>query len=455
MGNRLEFPEVALGLAQAGLVMVPLNPRMSAPEAEFILRHCHAEAIVLDETYAAVVASYIDETRPVVISLGGSEVGRAYEEELQEASPRDLGAVVPEIEPFVIAYTSGTSGRPKGVMISHRSRCLTFSCIAAEVGLHPGSRTVAVAPLYYGAGFAWAFAALYTGGSIAVMPEFEPEQLLRTLDDARAQGVFLVPTHAHMIRELPETVRRSYKLAELRHFYFNAAPMPQELKIWVASEFPHVGFYEFYGSTEAGNVTALRPEDQLRKLNCAGPPWQLTEVRLIGADGMPVDGPGTGQLFSRSPFLMNGYLDDPAATSAATTADGFFTAGDIANVDEEGYLYIVGRADDMIITGGMNVFPRDVEGAILRHGGVAEVAVVGLSSEKWGQEVCAFVVPRKGEHLDAASLDAHCRRELAAYKVPKRYELLEQLPRNSGGKVLLRELRARFASVKETARSDR
>jgi long-chain acyl-CoA synthetase len=354
---------------------------------------------------------------------------------------------VDETEPFTICYTAGTTGKPKGVMISHRSRSLTFYATALEWGLGPGRRTLAVAPMYHGAGFAFAYAAVFTGGSVSMLRAFDPEALLRMVASFRAHTVFLVPTHLQLLRSLGEATIRSYDVSTLETIYVNAAPMPQELKVWTIATFPHVGLHELYGSTEASIVTDLRPADQLRKQRCVGPPWFMTEIRLVDAAGAPVGVGKPGELYSRSPFVFRGYLDDPDATAAATTADGFVSAGDIAVVDDEHYVYIVDRVRDMIITGGVNVYPREVEEVLREHPAVADVAVIGRPDDTWGERVVAVVVARPATATAATELIDFCRGRLAGFKIPKEIVYVEGLPRSAAGKVLKRELRARLGTA--------
>jgi long-chain acyl-CoA synthetase len=198
--------------------------------------------------------------------------------------------------------------------------------------------------------------------------------------------------------------------------------------------------HELYGSTEAGVVTNLRPPDARRKAGSVGHPWFATQVRIVGPDGQPV-APGTpGELYSRSPYLMNGYHENPAATAACTTDDGFLTSGDIVVADEEGFISIVDRVKDVIITGGVNVYPRDVEEVLLTHDGIVEAAVVGEPDEHWGERVVAYLVCRG--QIETVALDGHLRARLAGYKVPKEFKVVAALPRNAAGKVLKRELRS-------------
>jgi len=443
-GNRLEYPEIAAGIARVGMQMVPINPRLVTGEADYIVQHSESRAIVLDDSLSEMMAPVVSaHPAKLVLSIGGTQLGTRYEVALGAASPADAGIEVAESEPFCVAYTSGTTGRPKGVEISHRSRSLTFYGTALEWGLGPGRRTIAVAPMYHGAGFAFGYGALHVGGELWMLRSFDAEALLAMIDASRAQSVFLVPTHAQMIRSLGEAAIGRHDLSSLETLYFNAAPMPHPLKVWVSEAFPAVGLHELYGSTEAGIVSNCRSADVLRKPGSVGPAWLMTEVRVVDDDGVPVGPGGTGELFSRSPYLMNGYLKDPEATAACTTEDGFLTSGDVARVDEDGFLYIVDRKKDMIISGGVNIFPREIEDVLVTHASVREVAVVGLPSEKWGEEVAAFVVA--GSPVVTADLDTYCRDALAGFKVPRRYEFVESLPRNAAGKILKRELREKYA----------
>lgn len=440
LGNRLEFPEVATGIAKAGLVMVPLNPRLTGPEAQYILEHSGARALVIDGALGSIVSDAAQTHDLQVLAMEPDTLGDDYEAALAAATATDPGIVVDESEPFCITYTSGTTGKPKGVLISHRSRVLTIYMSALEYGLGTGRVSAAVAPMYHGAGFAFGFAPVFTGGTVTMLNRWNPAEFLDLVERDHVQSAFLIPTHAQALRALGQDQVAARDLSSLDTLYFNAAALPWPLKQWVMETFPDVGVHELYGSTESGIITNLRPADMRRKPGSVGHPWYMTEVRVVDETGEPVP-PGTpGELFSRSPFLMNGYLDNPEATAACTTEDGFVTCGDIVVVDDEGYISIVDRKKDLIISGGTNVYPREIEEVLAAHPCVVESAVVAEPDETWGETVVCHVVLKEGSPLDVAALEAHCRESLAGYKIPRRWYATPALPRNAGGKVVKRDL---------------
>ncbi|MFS3126877.1 class I adenylate-forming enzyme family protein [Nocardioides sp. Bht2] len=445
-GNRIEYFEIATALAKVGMPMVPLNSRNSATDNAYILGHSQARAIIVDP----VLAPNVDLSSGglgLVLCLDVAPFGEDYEHFLSSHAPYPEHPDVGGDDTFCITYTSGTTGRPKGVELSHTGRVLTAYGAAIDYGLGPGKVTMAVAPLYHGAGFSFGFAGPQLGGQVHVMRSWDPELFLRMLEESRTNTVFLVPTHAQQIRRVVDSPADSYDLSALETLYFNAAALPVELKEWVHRAFPGVGIHELYGSTECSIVTDLRPGYSLAKAGSVGHPWFMTEVRLLDDAGQDVAAGVPGELFARSPLLMKGYLNDPEATAEATTADGFVTVGDIAVRDDEGFISIVDRKKDMIIAGGVNIFPREIEEVAARHDDVDEVAVVGVPDATYGERIAAFVVPRKGATVDTGLLEEHVRSSVARYKVPREWHVVEALPRNAGGKILKRQIRDDYVRV--------
>ena len=369
-------------------------------------------------------------------------LGEDYEGWLAAAADTPPDARVAETDAFAMHYTAGTTGKPKGVLVSHRSRALTFFGMAVEYGCYgPDDRALGIAPMFHGAGLAFALAPVFFGGFCRILPRFDPEESLRLLAEGGFGTTFLVPTHFNAIFNLPQaTLDRHRRPAGLRTIVSNAAPLAQAAKERIVDYFGEGILHETYGSTEGGIVTNLRPADQLRKQQCVGLPFAHTEVRLLDDDGLPVAQGDVGELYSRSPYLFNGYWNRPDATAEALR-DGWLSVGDLARRDEEGYIYLVDRKKDVIISGGVNVYPREVEECLHAHPDIAEAAVVGVPDDYWGEAVKAFVVARAGAALDADAVLSHCTPRLAGYKLPKTVSFIDALPRNAAGKVLKRDLR--------------
>lgn len=440
-GNRLEYPEIVAGLSKAGLIAVLINPRSVSREIEYFINHSGSKGLVVEESLSNLVKDCIDKINvEEILNLDGNEIGLNYEKTILKQPKFDPYVYVDEREPFKICYTSGTTGEPKGITISHRSRCLVFMATALEWGLGPSKTTIAVAPMYHGAGFAFNYGALYTGGQLIIQRKYDPLQLLELIEKHKPDSIFLVPAHAIQLRELGEKTIDKYDTTSLSCLYFNAAPLPQELKLWVIDRFPTAGLHELYGATETAIVTNLRPEFQKEKERCVGPPWFFNQVELLNDKGEEVEVGEQGELFAKSPFLMNGYWNDEKTTLENTNERGFFTVGDMAIKDEDGFYYIVDRKKDIIISGGTNISPREIEEVLLEVDGIIDVAVVGEKSEKWGEAVTAVIVKNVKE-INIEKIEDYCRKNLSSYKIPKSFRFVESLPRNASGKILKRVIK--------------
>jgi long-chain acyl-CoA synthetase len=437
--NCIEYPELVCGLSDAGGVVATLSPRLTAREVAEACDDCGARFVVAHPAAADTVAAARFRTVERVIALGDE-----YEAWIAAASPTAPLVGLDETDPFTLVYSSGTTGKPKGIVISHRSRVLTFHGMAMEYGCYgPDDLQLGIAPMAHGAGFAFIMASLYFGGTVDVLPKFDPELVLRKLGSAPFTGVFMVPAHFHAIfgAEKPVLERWRGSFGALRTIMSNASALPYATKQHIVGYWGEGLLHETYGSTEAGVVTNLRPADQLSRRASVGRAFALNEIRLLDDDGREVAPGEIGELYSRSPYLFEGYFGRPEET-AACMRDGWVSAGDLARQDEDGYFYIVDRKKDMVITGGYNVYPREIEEQLHQHPEVLEAAVIGVPDERWGEALVAFVVPRAQGGAAAGELERHCRERLAGYKVPKRFLHAGALPRNAGGKVLKNELRA-------------
>ena len=434
-GNCIEYLELVAGAAQAGIPLATINPRLSPREVAGICDDAEARVLFVDADRAELAR---DTDFASVEQL--FVIGDDLERRLGGVRPRAHLDPVHEWDTFTIPYTSGTTGKPKGVLVSHRSRILQFYGMASEYGCYsPDDRFLGFTPLCHGGGLAFSIASIYLGGQLDLLSRFDPEEVMRRLDEGEATGVFMVPTHFHAIFGLEKPVLAKHSKRTLKSIISNAAALPQTTKEQIVGHFGDGILHETYGSTEAGIVCNLRPADQLRKERCVGQPFTSTEVRLLDDDGEVAPGE-VGELFSNSPFLFNGYWRKPRETAGAFRG-GWVSVGDMARRDEEGYIYIVDRKKDMVISGGVNIYPREVEEELLRHPDILDAAVVGVPDPRWGESLKAFVVLRAGLRMNAEELADFCEGRLARFKIPRTVETLPALPRNAYGKVLKGELK--------------
>ena len=434
--NCIEYVELVAGLSQVGVAAATVNPRLSETEITAICDDAQARFLFVDSANSELAHSCDFATVERIIEFGAS-----YEDWLVAANPNQTIPCVAEWLPFTIPYTSGTTGRPKGVLVSSRSRVLTFSGMGIEYGCYSAKdRFLASAPLCHGAGMAFPLASVYFGGYTHLLDTFNPETVLRELSKDRISGVFMVPTHFHAIFSLEPGTLAALREYELRSIISNAAPLSQETKEQIVEYFGEGLLHETYGSTEGGIVTNLQPPDQLRKQKCVGLPFPATEVSIRNEQGGECVPNEVGELFSLSPYLFNGYWQRPEETEKALQ-EGWCTVGDLARRDEEGYIYIVDRKKDMVITGGMNVYPREIEDVLIRHPDIVEAAVIGVADDRWGESLKAFIVTGSGRSLPSDDLIAFCADRLAKFKIPRNFVRIAALPRNAGGKILKTALR--------------
>jgi long-chain acyl-CoA synthetase len=434
--NRLEYIELVAGLSSAGVTCATIGPAAPGPEMRFICEDSRARILFVDQALAAQALESIPPNVERVVVME-----RDYEALLADASAERQDAQVTEHDIFSVPYTSGATGRPKGVMLSHRGRVLACYAMASEHGCYgPDDRAVATTPMFHGAGFLMALAPIFFGGSVTLLPRFDIEALLSAIETTQATSAYMVPTHFAALFAMGAAARR-FDVRSLKAVISGTAPLAQSMKADIIAHFGEGRLYERYGTTETNIACALRPKDQLRKIACVGQALPATHLRVLDDDGKDLQPGEVGELAVASPYLFSGYLNLPEVTERSMRGDWFVT-GDLARIDDEGYVYIVDRKNDMIITGGENVYPREIEEILLSHPAVAECAVAGLPHAYWGEQVTAWVVLRPGQHVDDSALINLCRERLSAYKAPKDIRFVSALPRNSMGKILRRELRA-------------
>ena len=440
--NRLEYPEIVAGLADYGLVVATLNPRMAAPELVTILSDCRPALVLIDPNLKAL-EEVARATGVSIIAFGDD-----YDACLEGDAPSGHPPAVPEWASFSICYTSGTTGAPKGVQLSHRSRALIAMASAVEYGCFGiDDRFLSLSPLYHGAGLAFALAAISFGGTCVLFNSADGAQIIDRLAQGDITGVFMVPTHFKRIYDLPVGALEGFAERHgLKTIISNAAALAQRFKELTEQHFGPGLLHETYGSTEGGIITNIRPADILRKPGSVGTPFVNMEVEIRRDDGSLCAPGELGVLYCRGPYTFNGYLNRPDATAEAIK-DGWVTVEDLASMDEDGFITIAGRKKDMVVSGGVNIYPAEIEAVIAKAPGVAEVAVVGLPDAEWGERVHAFIVPNGATVPANDQILNACRENLAGYKVPRGISWIDELPRNVSGKIMKRELRARGASA--------
>ena len=441
---------VACGHAarKIGAVSVPLNYRLTGEEAAYVVDNCDARVLFIDAEYVALIEEIRPDTPQVAhVLVFDGKPGKDMSEAAPtiaaaEATPMEVGADPGEAATMI--YTSGTTGKPKGAVRKGIGNPEQLMALIELVGYRPDDVYVTTGPLYHsGPG---GFLAIATGlGNTAVLQrKFDPEDWLRLVDTYQVTTTFSAPTPIRMICQLPDEVRARYSTASLRITIANAAPWSYPLKLDYLDNFPEESLFEVYGSTELGVNTILLPEHQRSKKGSCGQPSPGVEIRLFDDDGNVVDQPHTpGELFIRSASVFTTYhkahdkfLDDQR--------DGWQTVGDIAYFDEEGFYYICDRKKDMIISGGVNIYPAEIEDALEHHPDIMDVAVFGIPSEDWGESVHAVVVIRAGSDLDEAGVQIFAREHLAGYKVPRSVSFADEIPKTGTGKILKRVLREPF-----------
>ena len=452
--NCLEWLEIYVALARAGLVAVPINFRLTGPEVGYILSHAEAGALVAGPEFLGLVDAIRAEI-PVpsgrFVVLGEERPGwRDYEELVAVADPGFAFEPVAPADSCALMYTSGTTGRPKGAVRSHEGSSLLAFATALEFGFTREDTGLLVMPLCHANSLYFATTFIHLGATCIVddRRSFDPEALLATLSQQKVTFTSLVPTHYIMVLALPEEVKRRYDVSSVGKLLVSSAPARRDTKLGILEYFRNGHLYELYGSTEHGWVTLLRPHEQLDKLGSVGREWAGSgAIRLLDDQGREVPDGEVGELFSRTPYVFDGYWKNPEKTAEAFRGD-WCSVGDMARRDAEGYIWLVDRKSNMIISGGENVYPSEVEGVLGAHPKVKDVAVIGVPHEKWGETVQAVGVLHEGESATAEELRAFCKERLAGFKCPSAVVFIADadMPRTATGKILHRQLRQRFAS---------
>ncbi|MBL1117976.1 acyl-CoA synthetase [Streptomyces sp. 110] len=447
--NGVEFFVAALAATQAGLYLVPVNHHLVGPEIAWIVSDSGAKVLIAHERYGGQAAAAADEAGlPAThrYAVGAIDGFRPYAELLEgqpEEPPaeRELG--------WVMNYTSGTTGRPRGIRRaltgklpeeSHLGGFLRFFGITPRAE-EPDHVHLVCSPLYHTAVLQFASSSLHIGHPLVLMDKWTPQEMLRLIDTYRCTHTHMVPTQFHRLLALPDEVKRSYDVSSMRHAIHGAAPCPDHVKRGMIDWWGGC-VEEYYAASEGGGAFATA-EDWLKKPGTVGRPWPISELAIFDDEGSRLPAGELGTVYMKMSTGGFAYHKDKSKTEKNRIGD-FFTVGDLGLLDEDGYLYLRDRKIDLIISGGVNIYPAEIEAALLTHPAVADAAAFGIPHEDWGEQVIAVVEPAEGHAPDpglAEEILAHCTTRLAGYKCPKSVEFIAEMPRDPNGKLYKRRLR--------------
>ncbi len=448
--NCVEWMEMYVALAHAGLVAVPINFRLTAPEIGYIVSHCEARACIVQ----AELTDRVDAIRGDLSIAPEAFIGigtpitsgwRDYESVIAAGSSVAPSRPGRPSDTCALMYTSGTTGRPKGAIRSHEGNTLIALATALEMGFTHKDTALLVMPMCHANSLYFSHTFTHLGATCVIddRKSFDPEALLATLASEKVTFTSLVPTHFIMMLGLPQATKARYDVAAVEKLMISSAPARKDTKLAILEHFRNGKLYELYGSTEAGWVTLLRPEEQIDKLGSVGREWAGSgAIRLLDPDGREVPDGQVGELYSRTPYVFDGYWKNPEKTAESFRGD-WCSVGDMARRDADGFITLVDRKSNMIISGGENVYPSEVESILGAHPKIRDVAVIGVPHDKWGEAVQAVVVLHEGQQATQAELLEWCRSRLAGYKRPQAIAFVadSHMPRTATGKILHRVLR--------------
>ncbi len=454
--NDLAFFEASVAANLAGAAAVPINWHLRGDEISYILQDSGAKALVVHADLLSHLSGLLSEALIVLVVATPPEIAEAYgiAQEARDVPEGQLdwtawveqyepAAVVEEMLPPPVIYTSGTTGRPKGV---HRAAATpelareTAALAMMVLGLEPGIRTMVTGPMYHSAPNAFGLAMAAAGAQVWLQPRFDAEDLLAAIDRHRLTHLFVVPTMFVRLLKLSEEVRSRYDVSSLRRVIHAAAPCSPDVKRRMIGWWGPV-IAEFYGSTETSTVTYCTSQEWLARPGTVGKAVPNAVIQILDEEGRVLPPCEIGEIYARNYATPDFTYKGDAAKRAGLERDGLFTSGDVGYLDADGFLFLCDRRKDMVISGGVNIYPAEIEGCILGLPGVQDCAVFGIPSEEFGEALMAAVQLSPGASVDAAAVKAHVRKNLAAFKTPAQVQFMDELPREDSGKIFKRKLR--------------
>ena len=447
--NHSAYIEIIAGLSKIGVIIVPISYRLVGPEIQYILQNSESRGIIIASEYKDIVQEVLPQLPQIdtILVVNGSSNDQMveYESFLSFGNDSEPNIKVDEKDTFYLGYTSGTTGKPKGVIISQRSRILIGMVAAQQYKIDESDVHLVVGPIYHAAPWIFLVMQLIVGGTIVIHESFQAEKVLQDIERYKITNSFMVPTMYNFLVNTNEEIKAKYDISSIRVLISAGSALPTQTKWDILNFFKDVDLHEFYGSTESAITLNIKPSDIRRKERSVGHPFPLVECLILNEEKQPVAPGEVGELYFKSAYLLDGYYNDSEAT-AASFYNGYFTVGDMAMQDEEGFYYIVDRKKDMLISGGVNIYPREIEEVLYSHPGILDVAVIGVPDPVWGESVKAIVVPKDGASLTEESIIQYCNGKLAGYKKPKSVEFVDKLPRNPSGKILKTVLRDSYSN---------
>ncbi len=447
--NSLEVVAINHAARKVGAVCVPMNYRLAPDEAQYVIDNCDAVVVLFDIEQADQLASIVDQCDRVRAwqcfrSDGGKQPDWAQDfDALAAAASTDEPVRVGEdaTAGTTMIYTSGTTGKPKGT-VRRTEPSKHSGDLFSLIGWGPDDVYLSTGPLYHSAPLGFMMVVQQLGGSVVVQRHFDAEEWLQLVEKHKVTTTFSAPTPVRRAVDLPLETIKKYDCSSMRVLLANAAPWAFELKKKYIERIDDNSLFEVYGSTELGVNTILLPEDQMRKPGSCGRPVPGVDIKLFDDDGNEVTEPMVpGELFVLSDATFATYYKDAEKYEKGKRPDGYMSVGDIAYKDDEGFFYICDRKNDMIISGGVNIYPAEIEAVLIAHDEIADAAVFGIPDDEWGEAVHCVITTYSGDDIDQAALEEFCREHLAGYKVPRSHVVMKEIPRSASGKILKRELR--------------